>query len=87
MIRDLISTSFFPRTPAHMLDGDHLQPTPGSRRRSSSSASDPGGTKLDFEVSDFFMLGSPLALVLAQRKILSDEKTCEIAFYYSQSFF
>ena len=29
--------------------------------------------KLDFEVSEFFMFGSPLALVLAYRKISSNE--------------
>jgi len=34
--------------------------------------------KLEFEVSDFFMFGSPLALVLAYRKISStDEKSSE----------
>lgn len=31
--------------------------------------------KLDFEVNDFFMFGSPLALVLAYRKIASSDKT------------
>jgi hypothetical protein len=34
--------------------------------------------KLDFEVNDFFMFGSPLALVLAYRKISSaDDKNSE----------
>jgi hypothetical protein len=34
--------------------------------------------KLEFEVSDFFMFGSPLALVLAYRKISSsDDKNSE----------
>lgn len=39
-------------------------------RRSSSSAMLDGGTlgKFDFEVSDFFLFGSPLGLVLALRK-------------------
>ncbi|XP_031711996.1 membrane-associated phosphatidylinositol transfer protein 2-like isoform X8 [Anarrhichthys ocellatus] len=37
-------------------------------RRSSSSTMLDGGWKFDFEVSDFFMFGSPLGLVLALRK-------------------
>ncbi|XP_015115012.1 protein retinal degeneration B isoform X2 [Diachasma alloeum] len=51
-------------------DGRHLTaPTP--RRRSSSTSDNSGHCKLDFEVSEFFMFGSPLALVLAYRKISS----------------
>ncbi|KYN14107.1 Protein retinal degeneration B [Trachymyrmex cornetzi] len=45
-------------------DGKHLS-APSPRRRSSGT----GDNKLDFEVGDFFMFGSPLALVLAYRKI------------------
>ena len=64
------------------IDIDYLhaaQPSSAeNRRRSSSSASDPGGTKLEFEVSDFFMFGSPLGIVLAHRKIQNaDEKNCK----------
>ena len=29
--------------------------------------------KLDFDVSDFFMFGSPLSMVLAYRKVMSAE--------------
>ena len=45
---------------------------PGSRRTSTGSQSDTGA-KLEFEVSDFFMFGSPLALVLAFRKMTTGE--------------
>ncbi|XP_011060769.1 PREDICTED: protein retinal degeneration B isoform X10 [Acromyrmex echinatior] len=45
-------------------DGKHLS-APSPRRRSSGT----NDNKLDFEVGDFFMFGSPLALVLAYRKI------------------
>ncbi|XP_018317926.1 protein retinal degeneration B isoform X5 [Mycetomoellerius zeteki] len=45
-------------------DGKHLS-APSPRRRSSGTSDN----KLDFEVGDFFMFGSPLALVLAYRKI------------------
>uniref|UniRef100_A0A8C1L2M8 Phosphatidylinositol transfer protein membrane associated 2 n=1 Tax=Cyprinus carpio TaxID=7962 RepID=A0A8C1L2M8_CYPCA len=43
---------------------------PGSRRSSSSTMLEGGGAlgKFDFEVSDFFLFGSPLGLVLALRK-------------------
>ncbi|XP_049819691.1 protein retinal degeneration B-like isoform X2 [Aethina tumida] len=52
---------------------------PSPRRRSSSTSDPSGQIKLDFDVSDFFMFGSPLALVLAYRKIsASDEKTNNI---------
>ncbi|KAJ8380254.1 hypothetical protein SKAU_G00010320 [Synaphobranchus kaupii] len=46
-----------------------LRNDPGSRRSSSSTMLE-GGTlgRLDFEVSDFFLFGSPLGLVLALRK-------------------
>ncbi|XP_011306274.1 protein retinal degeneration B isoform X2 [Fopius arisanus] len=51
-------------------DNRHLSaPTP--RRRSSSTSDSSGHCKLDFDVSEFFMFGSPLALVLAYRKISS----------------
>uniref|UniRef100_A0A673YYK6 Phosphatidylinositol transfer protein membrane associated 2 n=1 Tax=Salmo trutta TaxID=8032 RepID=A0A673YYK6_SALTR len=43
---------------------------PGSRRSSSSTMLEGGGAlgRLDFEVADFFLFGSPLGLVLALRK-------------------
>ncbi|ODM97627.1 Protein retinal degeneration B [Orchesella cincta] len=67
-----------PSSPGHGFDGDHLHaghiPSTSPRRRSSSSASDSGSAKLDFDVTDFFMFGSPLSLVLAQRKIHSEDR-------------
>lgn len=46
------------------------------RRTSMGSCND--GSKMDFEVSDFFTLGSPLGLVLAYRRIfLGDDRNCE----------
>ncbi|KZC13276.1 Protein retinal degeneration B [Dufourea novaeangliae] len=57
--------------------GRHL--TAPSPRRKSSSISDFQHSKLDFEVGDFFMFGSPLALVLAYRKIsTSSDKNSNI---------
>ncbi|XP_022208491.2 protein retinal degeneration B isoform X3 [Drosophila obscura] len=56
------------------LDAKRLLVAPSPRRRRSSSSSDSRLTKLDFEVSDFFMFGSPLSVVLAARK-LHDAKT------------
>ncbi|XP_076290139.1 retinal degeneration B isoform X3 [Lasioglossum baleicum] len=48
-------------------DGRHLAaPSP---RRKSSSVNDLQHSKLDFDVGEFFMFGTPLALVLAYRKI------------------
>ncbi|XP_034182349.2 retinal degeneration B isoform X1 [Osmia lignaria lignaria] len=58
-------------------DGRHL--TAPSPRRKSSSISDVSHCKLDFEVGEFFMFGSPLALVLAYRKVSSgSDKTSNI---------
>nr|XP_029513263.1 membrane-associated phosphatidylinositol transfer protein 2-like isoform X6 [Oncorhynchus nerka] len=47
-----------------------LRTDPGSRRSSSSTMLEGGGSlgRLDFEVADFFLFGSPLGLVLALRK-------------------
>lgn len=51
----------------------------GNRRRSSSTSDHSQQVKLDFEVSELFMFGSPLALVLAYRKIsVTDEKNAPI---------
>ncbi|XP_049861390.1 protein retinal degeneration B isoform X3 [Schistocerca gregaria] len=56
-----------------------LLSAPAPRRRSSSASEHSHHCKLDFEVSDFFMFGSPLALVLAYRKISSsDDKNSPI---------
>ncbi|XP_050740641.1 protein retinal degeneration B isoform X2 [Drosophila biarmipes] len=51
------------------LDAKRLLVAPSPRRRRSSSSSDSRACKLDFEVSDFFMFGSPLSVVLAARKL------------------
>ncbi|KAM3874038.1 membrane-associated phosphatidylinositol transfer protein 2 isoform 1-T1 [Diretmus argenteus] len=45
-----------------------LRREPGSRRSSSSTMLEGGLGRLDFEVTDFFLFGSPLGLVLALRK-------------------
>ncbi|KAG8597575.1 hypothetical protein GDO81_002329 [Engystomops pustulosus] len=46
-----------------------LRNDPGSRRSSSSTMLDGGNIgKFEFEISDFFLFGSPLGLVLALRK-------------------
>ncbi|KAG9487663.1 membrane-associated phosphatidylinositol transfer protein 2 isoform X4 [Eleutherodactylus coqui] len=46
-----------------------LRNDPGSRRSSSSTMLDGGSVgKFEFEISDFFLFGSPLGLVLALRK-------------------
>ena len=48
-----------------------------SRRTSSGSNFDGGFAQFDFDVSELFMFGSPLALVLAYRKVFSGEdKNC-----------
>ncbi|KAJ8680190.1 hypothetical protein QAD02_015977 [Eretmocerus hayati] len=60
-------------------DGRHLS-APSPRRRSSSTSENAHHCKLDFEVNEFFMFGSPLSLVLAYRKISApSERTSNIA--------
>lgn len=60
-------------------ESGHLT-APSPRRRSSSVSDQPGQVKFDFDVADFFMFGSPLALVLAYRRISSsDDKSNVIA--------
>ncbi|EDS45238.1 m-rdgb2 retinal degeneration protein b [Culex quinquefasciatus] len=54
------------------LDASKLLTAPSPRRRSSST-SESRLPKLEFEVGDFFMFGSPLAVVLAARR-LSDSR-------------
>ncbi|XP_076232304.1 retinal degeneration B isoform X1 [Calliopsis andreniformis] len=51
-------------------DGRHLT-APSPRRKSSNLSDSHQHYRLDFEVGEFFMFGSPLALVLAYRKISS----------------
>ncbi|XP_017784868.1 PREDICTED: protein retinal degeneration B isoform X3 [Nicrophorus vespilloides] len=52
---------------------------PSPRRRSSSTSEQSNQIKFDFDITDFFMFGSPLALVLAYRKISSsDDKNSAI---------
>ncbi|XP_062814692.1 membrane-associated phosphatidylinositol transfer protein 2 isoform X5 [Anolis carolinensis] len=51
------------------LHSSALRHCPGSRRSSSSNALDGGNVgKFEFEITDFFLFGSPLGLVLALRK-------------------
>uniref|UniRef100_A0A671P768 Membrane-associated phosphatidylinositol transfer protein 2-like n=1 Tax=Sinocyclocheilus anshuiensis TaxID=1608454 RepID=A0A671P768_9TELE len=56
--------------PRKRSDSSTYENDPGSRRSSSSTMLEGGGAlgKFDFEVSDFFLFGSPLGLVLALRK-------------------
>lgn len=54
----------------HYLNKSHLQ-APVPRRRSSSTSE--SHVKIEFEVSNFFMFGSPLSLLLASRKIADDK--------------
>ncbi|XP_066149223.1 protein retinal degeneration B isoform X2 [Euwallacea fornicatus] len=62
----------------YLNDSMHLS-TRNPRRRSSST-SDASHIKLEFEVSDFFLFGSPLALVLAYRRLSApDEKSGQIS--------
>lgn len=68
----------FTETPCADLSSSHLQ-APSPRRRSSSTSENPHHCKLEFEVSDFFMFGSPLSLVLAYRKVAgADDKNTPI---------
>lgn len=60
-------------------DTGHLI-APSPRRRSSSTSEQSNQIKFDFDVMEFFMFGSPLALVLAYRKMsATDEKHGTIA--------
>uniref|UniRef100_A0A8D0AHH4 Phosphatidylinositol transfer protein membrane associated 2 n=1 Tax=Sander lucioperca TaxID=283035 RepID=A0A8D0AHH4_SANLU len=62
------STSLAARGPTTQRDSFHAS-APGSRRSSGSTMLEGGSLgKFDFEVTDFFMFGSPLGLVLALRK-------------------
>ncbi|XP_075220766.1 retinal degeneration B [Lycorma delicatula] len=57
----------------------HLS-APQPRRRSSSTSDGKDQAKLEFEVNELFMFGSPLAMVLAYRKIANpDEKSNPIS--------
>ena len=57
-------------------------PNPVSRRKSSGSSDQSQSqsnlvVKFEFDVSDFFMFGSPLGLVLSFRRMLSEDKSCK----------
>ncbi|GIY96481.1 protein retinal degeneration B [Caerostris extrusa] len=55
---------------------NRLLSAPNTRRHSSASNDQSSHLKLEFEVSDFFMFGSPLGTVLAYRKMLTfDDKS------------
>lgn len=54
------------------LDANKLLLAPSPRRRS-SSGSESRLPKLDFEVDDFFMFGSPLSVVLASRRLMDSK--------------
>ncbi|XP_054155190.1 protein retinal degeneration B-like isoform X2 [Oppia nitens] len=56
-----------------------LLTAPLPRRRSSCSSDQSCCHRLEFEINDFFMFGSPLGLVLTFRKMLSiDDKSCPL---------
>jgi DDHD domain len=42
-------------------------------------------SKLDFDVSDFFMFGSPLSMVLAYRKVVSAEDKSSMCNKFQES--
>ncbi|XP_029940290.1 membrane-associated phosphatidylinositol transfer protein 2-like [Salarias fasciatus] len=61
---DAVQQAFLSSLHSRVLLGE-----PGSRRSSSSTVLEGGAVgKLDFEVTDFFLFGSPLGLVLALRR-------------------
>ncbi|KAF6206087.1 hypothetical protein GE061_017312 [Apolygus lucorum] len=60
------------------VDGRHLS-APSPRRRSSSTSDNSNHPKFNFEVSDFFMFGSPLALVLAYRRLATESTVAKPA--------
>ncbi|XP_050099369.1 protein retinal degeneration B isoform X1 [Anopheles aquasalis] len=60
-IADLMETS-------ELLDASRLLTAPSPRRRSSST-SETRVPKFEFEVGDFFMFGSPLAVILSARRL------------------
>ncbi|KAK9881590.1 hypothetical protein WA026_016461 [Henosepilachna vigintioctopunctata] len=61
-----------------LVNDSGLLAAPPTRRRSSSTSDVSSNVKLEFDVSDFFMFGSPLALVLAHRKLSSSEDKTNI---------
>uniref|UniRef100_A0A3B3R9E4 Phosphatidylinositol transfer protein membrane associated 2 n=1 Tax=Paramormyrops kingsleyae TaxID=1676925 RepID=A0A3B3R9E4_9TELE len=68
LLTAVTSTSRAPAAPM-TLHSSVLRNDPGSRRSSSSTMLEGNSLgKFDFEVSDFFLFGSPLGLVLALRK-------------------
>ncbi len=64
-----------------------LHGEPGSRRSSNSTMLEGGSLgKFDFEVTDFFLFGSPLGLVLALRKTVVPSLDGEEGFHLSFAF-
>ena len=59
--------SLDPRTNPHLRQA-YKRSASCSSQASDDTGSDAGGKGFDFEVSDFFIFGSPLAVVLAYRK-------------------
>lgn len=55
---------------------------PSPRRRSSSTSEQSGHVKFDFDVTECFMFGSPLALVLAYRKISTTDDKSSIFYVF-----
>lgn len=71
----LIFVLFYVVDEVQINETGHLT-APSPRRRSSSTSEQSSQIKFDFEVTDCFMFGSPLALVLAYRKIsATDDKS------------
>lgn len=65
-----------------------LHGEPGSRRSSSSTMLEGGSLgKFDFEVTDFFLFGSPLGLVLALRKTVVPSLDGEVVLFFVLSLF
>lgn len=67
-----------------------LHGEPGSRRSSNSTMLEGGSLgKFDFEVTDFFLFGSPLGLVLALRKTVVPSLDGEDSYqrFFSSLFF
>ena len=76
---DIVSSECILRNPSARQNSVRLQVTPSvedaqsPRGRRTSNESQFDLLKFDFEVVDFFMLGSPLGLILAYRRLCSGE--------------
>ena len=77
VVRPYLKSFSHPSDPNDESATHRLLTAPLPRRRSSCSSDQSCCHRFDFEVTDFFMFGSPLGLVLTFRKMLTiDEKTC-----------